>query len=133
MINKKIIKLAMSNKNYGLKNIFTHKTTLKNRQCGDFIKIEIVAKSNTITKMRYETESCIYCQASANILSNKISLFKIDKLDYDISLIQFFFKKKDINLPKKYKDFKELMNIKNINRLNCIILPFNALKKALES
>ena len=36
------------------------------------------------------------------------------------------------NLPAKYKIFKDLFNNRNINRIDCIMLPFNALIKALE-
>ena len=41
MITKKIIKLASKTNNYGLKNEYTHKMSVKNKQCGDQIKIEI--------------------------------------------------------------------------------------------
>ena len=36
------------------------------------------------------------------------------------------------SLPKKYKDFKDLMNHRNLNRIDCIMLPYNALLKAVK-
>jgi hypothetical protein len=44
MINSQIIKIVSDSKNFGLKNIFTHKSIAKNSLCGDLIKIEIVVK-----------------------------------------------------------------------------------------
>ena len=82
--------------------------------------------------MRYETESCIYCQASASILSKIISSLSIKNLKKDKSLIHKVFYKKNSILPKKYILFKDLVNSKNKNRLECIMLPFDALIKALK-
>ena len=48
MINLKIIKLASSTGNVGLKNKFTHKSSIKNSLCGDFIKTEFVVKNSKI-------------------------------------------------------------------------------------
>ena len=38
MINSKIIKIASFSNNTGLKNKYTHKSSIKNSLCGDFIK-----------------------------------------------------------------------------------------------
>ena len=59
MIDRRIIKIASNTKYAGLKNDFTHKSTLKNSLCGDSIKVEFIANKSKIKSMRYETESCI--------------------------------------------------------------------------
>ena len=74
MINSKIIKIASFTNNSGLKNQFTHKTSIKNSLCGDYIKIEIIADQSKIKSMRYETDACILCEASASLLSRKIQI-----------------------------------------------------------
>ena len=66
MIDLKILKIASDTKYYGLKNIYSHQTRVKNKICGDLIKIELQVKKDKINLMRYETESCIFCQASAD-------------------------------------------------------------------
>ena len=132
MIDAQIIKIALDTNNQGLNNIYTHKTTIRNKTCGDLIKIEFVKKFNKILHMRYEAEACIFCQASASILSKRIKLFPINQLMKDIDLIRNIIKGERKILPKKYKDFKNILNKKYINRINCIILPFDALKKALK-
>ena len=72
MINNEIIKLAANTKNAGLKNKYSHKVSLKNTICGDKITLEITVNDKRIISMNYETESCIYCEASASLLSQKI-------------------------------------------------------------
>ena len=118
MINENILKIASNTSNYGLKDFFTHKSILKNSKCGDKIKIEVVVKKNEISSMRYETESCIFCQASASLLSKSIRN-KNTKVK-PISLI--------LDATIKNKNFKKLL--KNKERINCIMLPFIALQKA---
>ena len=76
MIDASIIKLASNTSNVGLQNKYSHKISLKNNLCGDKIVIEIIANSRNITSMKYETESCIYCEASASLLSQKIKRLK---------------------------------------------------------
>ena len=95
-------------------------------------KEKLVVKKNRINSFRYETESCLFCQASASLLSRKIKVFSIDKLNYDLSSLKEVFRNKNIDLPIKLKDFKDLINYSNSNRINCIMLPFVALKKALK-
>ena len=59
MISKDIIKLASSSNNFGLKNDYSHKTSLKNSLCGDKITLELIVKNKKVSSMRYETEACI--------------------------------------------------------------------------
>ena len=108
MINEEIIKIASNTSNVGLKKKYSHKISLKNSICGDKITLGIVADKKKITSMNYETESCVYCEASASLLSRKIKI------------------------PKKYSEFKKLLNSDNFNRFKCIFLPFDAVIKALK-
>ncbi|MFL2883191.1 MAG: iron-sulfur cluster assembly scaffold protein [Pelagibacteraceae bacterium] len=128
MIDTKIIKIASNTKNFGLRNVFTHRSSAKNSLCGDLIKIEVVAKNNKIKSMRYETESCILCEASANLLSRKINKFCLN----EIKDLKKKIKTKTLDLPDKFKEFKVLLNKKNISRINCVILPLDALLKAFK-
>ena len=77
MINKDIIRLASNTSNVGLKNKYSHKISLKNSTCGDKITLELIADKKKISSMKYETESCIYCEASASLLSRKIKNVKL--------------------------------------------------------
>ena len=132
MIDLKIINLAANTTNYGLKKNSTHYASCKNRICGDKIKVEVNSNGTIIKNMRYETESCIFCQASASILAKIIKSIPVKNLKKEISSIYDSFDKQNYILPKKYNLFKPLVNKKNKNRLECIMLPFYAILKALK-
>ena len=51
----------------------THVSKLKNLVCGDEMQIELILKNEKILDFGYQGKSCVYCQASASLLS-KISI-----------------------------------------------------------
>ena len=132
MISEEIIKIASNTSNVGLKKKYSHKIFLKNSICGDKISLGIIADKKKITSMNYETESCVYCEASASLLSRKIKNFDIKDLKSDFMELKKISNKRDIKIPKKYSEFKKLLNSDNFNRLKCIFLPFDAVIKALK-
>ena len=67
MITNDIIKIASNTSNVGLTNKYTYRSTKKNSMCGDIIRIELITKNSKINSMKYETESCVYCEASASL------------------------------------------------------------------
>ena len=93
MITDKIIKIASNTKNVGLTNIYNFKSSLKNSICGDRIKLELIVKNSKIDSMRYETESCVYCEASASLLATKIKNLKISTIIKDLNLLKNIQKK----------------------------------------
>ena len=127
-----ILQIAADTKNNkDIKN-FTHKSKYKSQMCGDEIEISLVVKNQKILDMGYQCKSCIYCQASASLLSklsiNK-SLIKINDL---IELVNNFFKSTNLKFPKEWKPFEKLFHKKNISRKDCILLPFKTVTKALK-
>ena len=132
MINEEIIKLASNTTNVGLRDKYSHKVSLKNSFCGDKITVEIVASEKKISSMKYETESCVYCEASASLLSQKIKNLDIKDIKNDFVNLKKIYKNKNIKIPNKYSDFKKLLNSDNFNRFRCIFLPFDAVVKALK-
>jgi len=132
MINKEIIRIASNTSNVGLNNKYSHKISLKNKLCGDKITLELIVTKQKITSMRYETESCIYCEASASLLSKKIKKLNIQTIKDDFINLKKILKNRKIKIPKKFDDFKKLFNSDNFNRYNCLFLPFDAVIKALK-
>ena len=132
-MNLDIINIAADTKNNkDIKN-HTHFIKLKNSVCGDEIKLKLIINGNKITNIGYQTESCIYCQASASLLS-KFSMnskrVKIMKL-YDEA--KSFFNKDKKNLNKNLKLFSKLFVKENLSRKDCILLPFKAMEKIVSN
>ena len=133
MITSEIIKIASNTSNIGLTNKYTYKSTKKNSMCGDIIRIELITKNSKINSMKYETESCVYCEASASLLALKIKNLPVSIVKKELNKIKDGFSK-DINFifSKKFMDFKFLINKNNKKRLNCILLPIDAVLKAFK-
>ena len=132
MINPKIIKIASNTQYEGLKNIYTHKSSAKNKLCGDKISLELITNKNKINSIRYKTESCILCEASASLLANKMKHYSIKNIKKDINRLKETIVNKDYKIPLKFKEFKYLVDKNNLNRVNCVILPLEALLKAFK-
>ena len=132
MINKDIIKLASYTSNVGLKNKYSHKISLKNTTCGDKITLELIADKKKISSMKYETVSCVYCEASASLLSRKIKYIKIKDIKNNFATLKKISTKKNVKFPKRLSDFRKLLNSDNFNRFKCIFLPIDAVLKALK-
>ena len=133
MISPEIIKIASDTSNCGIKKKSNLIATSKNTICGDKIIVEIEIIKNKIEKMYYETESCIFCQASASLLSVIIKKANIENLRDDIEAINISHKNKKIVLKRKFKPFRKLFQKKYKERFGCILLPFNALLKVVNS
>tara|TARA_E500000331_G_C16761223_1_gene499588 strand:+ start:36 stop:434 length:399 start_codon:yes stop_codon:yes gene_type:complete len=129
----KILKIASNtDNNKNIKN-HTHYSKLKNPLCGDEIQIKLVIKNDKIIDFGYQGNSCIYCQASASLLS-KISLNNkkniLNKLCDDVkSYFDGNFKIIDI----KWMSLKKLFKKENLSRKECILLPFKTLKRILKN
>ena len=133
MITSEIIKIASNTSNVGLTNKYTFKSTQKNSMCGDIIKIELIANDSKINSMKYETESCIYCEASASLLAKKIKNLTVSVVKKELNKIKNISSNDpDYVFFKKFIEFKFLINKNNIKRLNCVLLPINAVLKALK-
>ena len=121
MIDHQIIKFAADTSNYGIKKNSNYVATSKNKICGDKITVELEIEKNNIKKMSFETESCVFCQASASLLSKSIK-----KENTKINTVSMI-----LSTTIKNKDFKKLL--KNKERISCIMLPFEALQKAINN
>ena len=129
----KILQIAADTKNNKEIKNFTHKSKNKNPLCGDEIEISLIIKNKKILDLGYQCKSCVYCEASASLLSKlvlKKSLYKINELSIFVS---DFFKENNSKFSKEWKPFEKLFDKKNISRKECILLPFKTLAKALKS
>ena len=132
-MNLEIINIAADTKNNkDIKN-HTHFIKLKNSICGDEIQLKLIINQDKITNIGYQTESCIYCQASASLLSKISKNSKKGKIIKLCDEAKSFFDKDDKNLNKNLKLFSKLFVKGNLSRKDCILLPFKAMKKIVSN
>lgn len=93
----------------------THQITLQNPLCGDVITLFLVVKDGIVVKSAFVGKGCAISIASASLMTE-------------------YFKGKSIEKLRKV-DNKSTMKIVGIDvspgRLKCLLLPFEAFKKAL--
>ncbi len=126
-----ILKLASDTKNNKYIGNCTHSTKFKSQICGDEIEIFLIIKDNMIKDFTYQSQSCIYCNASANIASKNFKRKSKSKIKNFLKLLEQFNDKENILFPNEWKDFKKIFNTKNFTRKECITLPIKALKKII--
>jgi len=131
-----ILEIASNTENHKVLKKHTHQSSNKNPLCGDEMEISLIVKNNIVQDMGYQCKSCVYCQASVSLLSRWVIQVPIEKISDFVSKTELFFNEnsdqlKKINI-KGLKDFKKIMNSKNISRKECLLLPFKTLSKALK-
>ena len=128
----RILEIAAHTENNKIVENYTHKTKHKNPLCGDEMEISLVVKDDVVKDMGYQCKSCVYCQASVSLLSRKIKEKKIDDIKKFIKVSEQLFEDAKVSMEKHWKDFKEILDKKNISRKECLLLPLRTIAKALK-
>ena len=111
----------------------THVSKLKNSVCGDEMQIELILKNEKILDFGYQGKSCVYCQASASLLS-KISINnQKEKINDLCDKAELYFNDDVKIIDKKWNSLKKLIKKENVNKKDCILLPFKTLKKIVSN
>ena len=128
----RILEIASNTENHKVVKNHTHQSKNKNLLCGDEMEIRLIVKDNKIEDMGYQCRSCVYCQASVSLLSQKIKNTKLSEIKSFIILTEDLFKDTEVKIETKWQDFKKIMNKNNISRKECLLLPFKTISKALK-
>ena len=111
----------------------THVSKLKNSVCGDEMQIELILKNEKILDFGYQGKSCVYCQASASLLS-KISINNQKKKLNDLcDKAELYFDDNVKITEKEWVSLKKLIKKENVNKKDCILLPFKTLKRIVST
>jgi len=128
-----IIKIASDNKNQKDIQNYTHKIKNKNLICGDEIVISLLIKNNIIKDIGYSCKSCVFCQASINLLSKKAIKMDVIRTIILCNNVINFYQVKEGKLIKNIKFFEKILTKDNFARKDCLLLPFITLRKLLKS
>mgnify|MGYP000326965318 FL=1 len=128
----RILEIASNTENNKVLDNFTHKFKSKNSICGDEMEISLVVKNDKVIDMGYQCKSCVYCQASVSLLSQKIKNKNLQEIKKFVISCENIFENTKTLFEKNWKDFLELFNKKNISRKECLLLPIRTIQKALK-
>ena len=128
----RILEIASQTENNKIIKNINNKSKNKNPLCGDEMEISLIVENDVVKDMGYQCKSCVYCQASVSLLSRKIKDKKIDEIKSFISNGEKLFDDVKTTLEKNWKDFKKILNKKNLSRKECLLLPLKTVLKALK-
>ena len=128
----RILEIASNTENNKVLDKHTHKSKNKNPICGDEMEISLIVENDKVVDMGYQCKSCVYCQASVSLLSQKIKNKKLDEIKNFINSCENIFENTKIVLERNWRDFIELLNKKNTPRKECLLLPLRTVLKALK-
>ena len=112
----RILEIAAHTENNKVVENYTHKSKHKNPLCGDEMEISLIVKEDVVKDMGYQCKSCVYCQASVSLLSRKIKEKKVDDIKKFIKVGEQLFEDAKVSMEKHWKDFKEILDKKNLSR-----------------
>ena len=127
----RILEIASNTDNNKLISNHTHKSRNKNPICGDEMEISLIIKDEKVIDMGYQCKSCVYCQASVSLLSQKIKGKNLDEIKEFITTCEKLFENTKTTIKKNWIEFLELFDKKNISRKDCLLLPLKTVLKAL--
>ena len=128
----KIIEIASHTENQRVIKNYTHQSKNKNPLCGDEMEISLIVKDNIIEDIGYQCKSCIYCQASVSLLSRKIKNKSIKEIEDFVVNGEKLFDDVKVTMEKHWKEFKVILDKKNLARKECLLLPLRTILKALK-
>ena len=128
----RILEIAAHTENNKVVENYTHKSKHKNPLRGDEMEISLIVKEDVVKDMGYQCKSCVYCQASVSLLSRKIKEKKVDDIKKFIKVGEQLFEDAKVSMEKHWKDFKEILDKKNLSRKECLLLPLRTIAKALK-
>ena len=127
-----IIKIASDTSNNKVIKHYTDIAKQKNPLCGDHIEIKLNIYENQIIDFAYQTKSCVFCQASASMLSKKTIKKDIISTKKFLMIAEKLFENDKIALNSDWKTLKKIFNKKNLSRKECLLLPIRALLKIIK-
>ena len=128
----KILEIASNTENNKVLQNPTHHSKNKNPICGDEMEISLIVEENKVKDIGYQCKSCVYCQASVSLLSQKIKNKNLDEIRSFLKSCENIFENTKVVLEKNWNDFFELFDKKNISRKECLLLPLRTVVKALK-
>ena len=99
----RILEIASHTDNNKVLKNPTHQSKNKNPICGDEMEISLVVKNDTVIDMGYQCKSCVYCQASVSLLSQKIKNKNLQEIREFIASCENIFENTSLLNPFAHK------------------------------
>lgn len=107
--------------------------TVDNPLCGDRITLDLALDGEMVVRVGHKTRGCLLCEASACLIVEHAPGKMLEALEAKAGTLVSSFKNPDQDLAELWTDLECLAPARHYkSRLDCVTLPFQALKKALK-
>ena len=115
----RILEIASNTENNKVLDNFTHQSKNKNPICGDEMEISLIVKNDKVVDMGYQCKSCVYCQASVSLLSQKIKNKRKSKRKEDTGEFTSCFSCNDIHNCDH--EIRKNNNCITVQKIKCVL------------
>ncbi|MSO64869.1 MAG: iron-sulfur cluster assembly scaffold protein [Alphaproteobacteria bacterium] len=126
-----VMELAKDDRLAGSLPDATASATVNNALCGDRVRIDLKVAAGRIAAVRHEVKGCLLCKASAAALAAAAIGKSVADLNALRQGVTRMLKEKAPPPPPPWAAFTPVADYKS--RHTCVLLPFDALTKALGS
>ncbi|MAZ03488.1 MAG: hypothetical protein CMN56_10145 [Sneathiella sp.] len=108
--------------------------TLDNPTCGDRITMQVKLEDGRISDLNHQNRSCVLCQAAASLIGENAVGREASEISRTRDNLQSMLQGETVQVKPEWKKL-EFFNVVSAHksRHNCVLLPFDALIKALET
>ncbi|MFQ5534101.1 MAG: iron-sulfur cluster assembly scaffold protein [Sphingomonadales bacterium] len=130
--HKELLHLAAMARAHGRLNTPDASVTLDNPLCGDRVTIDVTVANGRVAEIAQDVRACVLCQASVSILGAHAtgeSSMAISEISNTVAAML----RGEASAPDgKWSEFSAFEPVRQYNsRHRCVMLPFEALSKAL--
>lgn len=105
---------------------------LDNRLCGDRVRMQVAMLAGHIAAVAHETRGCLLCRAAASVIGNRAPGLDRASIDAVTQALEAMLKDQ-APAPAKWPELSMFEPVRAyVSRHKCVLLPFQALREALE-
>ena len=134
LYQKSLLRLAANATGDGQMDNPDAEETMDNPTCGDRITMQIRLEANYIAELKHQNRSCMLCQASASMIGKHAVGKSLEDILETRENLHSMLQETTIPDTSEWKEL-ELFNVvvPHKSRHHCVLLPFDALIRALET
>lgn len=107
--------------------------TLDNPLCGDRVRMDVSLKESRLARVGHEVRGCLLCEAAASVIGARAPGERVTDLRQLAGEMRTFLKGTSLDVPNRWPALKMFAPVAHHkSRHECVMLPFDALVKALD-
>ena len=134
LYQKNLLRLAANATGDGTLENPDAEETLDNPTCGDRITIQIRLKDNEVAELMHQNRSCVLCQASASLIGKHAVGKQLEDILETRQNLQSMLHGTPLQDTSEWQELEYFDVVApHKSRHHCVLLPFDALIRALEA